>query len=61
MRPRRLALLRRHQKQVIDRIAELTECLNLISHKVDIYQEHVAQGTARDLWSTPPTDTDERT
>jgi len=56
----RLALLRQHQQLIMDRIAELTECLNLITHKAGIYEEHLSQGTARDLWSTPPADTDER-
>ncbi|WP_405733333.1 MerR family transcriptional regulator [Streptomyces sp. NBC_01537] len=35
----RLALLRRHQRQVVDRIAELTECLDLITRKVAVYEE----------------------
>ncbi|MEU4223383.1 MerR family transcriptional regulator [Nonomuraea sp. NPDC026600] len=48
----RLALLRQHQQQVLARIAELTECLNLITQKVGVYEEHVSQGTASALWST---------
>ncbi|MEQ4726190.1 MerR family transcriptional regulator [Nonomuraea sp. B19D2] len=48
----RLALLRRHQQQVLARIAELTECLTLISHKVGVYEEHMSRGTASALWST---------
>lgn len=35
----RLAILREHREQVLAQIAELTECLNLISYKVDFYQE----------------------
>jgi DNA-binding transcriptional MerR regulator len=35
----RLALLRRHQRQVVERIAELTECLDLITRKVAVYEE----------------------
>lgn len=57
----RLALLRQHRQQIIDRIAELTDCLDLIAHKVRIYEKHVSQGTASVLWSTPPAGTDEHT
>jgi DNA-binding transcriptional MerR regulator len=48
----RLAILRQHQQQVISRIAELSDCLDVINHKVAVYEEHLAQGTAHDLWST---------
>ncbi|MBC6460128.1 MerR family transcriptional regulator [Actinomadura sp. HBU206391] len=51
----RLALLRRHRQQVVGQIAQLTDCLELIDHKVGIYEEHLAHGTARDLWSAPST------
>ena len=47
----RLALLRQHQERVTAQIAELTECLNLISYKVKVYSERVAQGTAGRLWT----------
>ncbi|MFF9482150.1 MerR family transcriptional regulator [Streptomyces sp. NPDC014733] len=47
----RLALLREHQEQVIARIAELTDCLGLITGKVAAYEEHVARGAARDPWT----------
>lgn len=50
----RLALLRRHRQVVLDRIAELTACLDVITYKVEVYEEHVAQGSASDLWSGPP-------
>lgn len=46
----RLELLREHQNTVRDRIAELADCLELISRKVEIYEEHVARGTADGLW-----------
>ena len=42
----RLALLRSHQDYVTAQLQELTECLRVITHKVSIYEEHVAQGTA---------------
>jgi DNA-binding transcriptional MerR regulator len=51
----RLDLLRRHQQQVVGRIRELTECLDLISHKVEVYEEHLSNGTARGLWSPSET------
>ncbi|OLZ56316.1 MerR family transcriptional regulator [Amycolatopsis keratiniphila] len=47
---KRLELLREHQKTVRDRIAELADCLELISRKVEVYEEHVARGTANELW-----------
>ncbi|WP_410664449.1 MerR family transcriptional regulator [Amycolatopsis sp. lyj-84] len=47
---KRLDLLREHQNTVRARIAELADCLELISRKVEVYEEHVARGTAGDLW-----------
>ncbi|MBV9384468.1 MAG: MerR family transcriptional regulator [Streptosporangiaceae bacterium] len=47
----RLALLRKHQERVTAQIAELTECLNVISYKVKVYSERVADGTASHLWT----------
>lgn len=49
----RLALLRQHQERVTAQIAELTECLNVISYKVKVYEDSVAQGTACQLWTAP--------
>ena len=51
----RLALLKSHQDYVRAQIEELNECLNVITWKVDIYQEHVDAGTADCLWVTPST------
>jgi DNA-binding transcriptional MerR regulator len=48
----RLAVLRQHQERVSAQIADLTESLDLISYKVRIYEERLAQGTADTLWST---------
>ena len=56
----RLALLRLHEQQVVSRIAELTDCLDLITHKVRTYEKHVSRGTAGALWTTP-TGTGEQT
>ena len=49
----RLALLKSHQDYVRAQIEELNECLNVITWKVDIYQEHVDAGTADCVWVTP--------
>lgn len=51
----RLALLRSHQDYVTAQIEELTECLRVITHKVTIYEEHLAEGTADCLWVAPST------
>lgn len=50
----RLALLKSHQDHVSQQIADLNECLNVITWKVGIYQEHVEAGTADCLWTAPP-------
>ena len=51
----RLALLREHQQHVTAQIRELTDCLNVIDHKVGVYEDHLARGTADRLWTTPST------
>lgn len=54
----RLALLRSHQEHVKAQLQELNECLNVITYKVDIYQQRLDEGTADRLWVAPPrTDT----
>jgi DNA-binding transcriptional MerR regulator len=55
----RLTLLRQHQQHVTSRIAQLTECLDLISYKVRVYEDHLAQGTAGQLWSASSVPRDE--
>jgi DNA-binding transcriptional MerR regulator len=47
----RLELLREQQKRVENQLAELQECLRIISRKVGIYEQHLADGTAEDLWT----------
>jgi DNA-binding transcriptional MerR regulator len=47
----RLALLRSHQAHVRAQIEELTECLGVITDKVDIYEQHLHAGTADTLWA----------
>lgn len=48
----RLALLRRHQESVTTQLDELGRCLDMITHKAGVYEDHLAQGTAGQLWST---------
>jgi DNA-binding transcriptional MerR regulator len=47
----RLALLREHQQRIVAQIAALDDCLELVSWKVGVYEQHVAQGTAQRLWT----------
>jgi DNA-binding transcriptional MerR regulator len=49
----RLALLRRHQDEVASQIRALTECLDAITYKVKVYEDHLNLGSAHRLWSTP--------
>jgi DNA-binding transcriptional MerR regulator len=51
----RLDLLRSHQEHVAAQIEELTECLRVITYKVDIYTDHLNRGTAGSLWVGPST------
>ncbi|WP_433170009.1 MerR family transcriptional regulator [Actinoallomurus sp. CA-150999] len=41
----RLALMRRHQERVTAQIADLTRCLDLINHKVGVYEDVLAERT----------------
>lgn len=50
----RLALLREHEERVSARIGELTRSLDLISYKVKVYSQHLAEGTADRLWNPLP-------
>lgn len=47
----RLDLLKAHQRRVREQIGELHACLEVIDCKVQIYEDHVAQGTAGRLWT----------
>jgi DNA-binding transcriptional MerR regulator len=49
----RLAVLRQHQQHVTAQLAQLNECLDMISYKVRVYEKHLADGTAGQLWSPP--------
>ena len=47
--PERLELLREQQRRVEHQLSELAECLRVITRKVGIYEQHVTDGTGRDL------------
>jgi DNA-binding transcriptional MerR regulator len=47
----RLELLREHKARVESQLAELEDCLQIISRKVGTYEQHLADGTARDLYA----------
>jgi DNA-binding transcriptional MerR regulator len=50
----RLDLLREHEQRVTEQIGKLTACLELISYKVKVYSERLADGTAGQLWNPVP-------
>jgi DNA-binding transcriptional MerR regulator len=47
----RLELLREHQRHVENQLAELEDCLQIINRKVGVYEQHLADGSAQDLWT----------
>lgn len=47
----RLELLRAHVARVEEQKKQLDRCLDLISHKVAVYEHHLADGTATGLWN----------
>jgi DNA-binding transcriptional MerR regulator len=46
----RLELLREHQRHVEHQLAELEDCLRVITRKVGVYEQHLASGAAEELW-----------
>jgi DNA-binding transcriptional MerR regulator len=50
----RLELMEAHRDDVIAKIAELQENLELIDHKIDVYRGSLAAGDADRLWATRP-------
>jgi DNA-binding transcriptional MerR regulator len=46
----RLDLLREHQRRVEHQLAELEDCLRTITRKVGVYEQHLADESAPDLW-----------
>ncbi|MFF7994568.1 MerR family transcriptional regulator [Kitasatospora xanthocidica] len=49
--PERLELLRLHQEHVEEQVRELRGTLDVMRHKVRIYEEHLARGEADRLWN----------
>jgi DNA-binding transcriptional MerR regulator len=47
----RLSLLRAHKERVTAQIEELNQCLTVISRKVAIYEDHLANGDPEPLWN----------
>jgi DNA-binding transcriptional MerR regulator len=47
----RLELLREQQRRVEHQLAELRECLRVITRKVGVYESQLAEGAAEDLWT----------
>jgi DNA-binding transcriptional MerR regulator len=47
----RLALMEAHRADVIAKLAELQENLELIDHKIDVYRGRLAAGDADRLWA----------
>jgi DNA-binding transcriptional MerR regulator len=47
----RLALLEGHRAEVLTRLAEIQQHLQLIDHKIDVYRGRLAAGDADRLWA----------
>jgi DNA-binding transcriptional MerR regulator len=47
----RHSLLRRHRERITDQIQELHRRLDLVSHKVTMYEEHLAGERGDPLWT----------
>jgi DNA-binding transcriptional MerR regulator len=47
----RLALLEAHRAEVLAKLAELHENLELIDHKIDVYRGRLAAGDADKIWA----------
>jgi DNA-binding transcriptional MerR regulator len=47
----RLALMEAHRAEVLAKLAELQENLELIDHKIDVYRGRLAAGDADQLWA----------
>jgi DNA-binding transcriptional MerR regulator len=52
--PDRLALLREHQDRVAGQMRELSRCLDLIAHKVGVYEDLSDGGLSHDVCVPPP-------
>ena len=49
--PERLALMEAHRAEVLAKLAELQENLELIDHKIDVYRGRLIAGDADQLWA----------
>ncbi len=47
----RLAILRQHEERITAQLAALTACLEMISFKVKIYEESLANGSTDPIWA----------
>jgi DNA-binding transcriptional MerR regulator len=47
----RLALMEAHRAEVVAKLAEFQENLELIDHKIDVYRGRLAAGDADQLWA----------
>ena len=47
----RLTLLRDHEARMVSKLAEISDARELIGAKVVLYEQHVARGTATELWT----------
>jgi DNA-binding transcriptional MerR regulator len=47
----RLTPLREQQQRVEGQLAELEDCLRVIRRKVGVYEQHLAEGIAQDLYT----------
>lgn len=47
----RLAILREHQQRVTGQITALTGCLDMITWKVKLYQDSLADGATDPIWA----------
>jgi DNA-binding transcriptional MerR regulator len=50
----RLALLEAHRAEVLTKLAELQDNLELIDHKIDVYRGRLQAGDADRLWAPAP-------
>jgi DNA-binding transcriptional MerR regulator len=48
----RLALMEAHRADVIAKLAEIQDNLELIDHKIDVYRGRLAAGDADQLWAS---------
>lgn len=57
----RLELLREHRRHVEAQLAELEDCLRIITRKVGVYEQYLVDGGAEDPWTIEAADPAART